>query len=112
MKTQNTQELGATAKKSCKVENCKRPYRAKGYCTVHYQKWRRGEMDKKPRYKTCYEENCRAAIFKLGYCEKHYEAWRASKSGEDKAPEAVAAPIETPAKAPAEVAPTEAAPKV
>jgi hypothetical protein len=37
-------------KKSCKVENCKRPYRAKGYCWFHYAKWRRGDL-KKPRQK-------------------------------------------------------------
>jgi hypothetical protein len=36
--------------KACKVENCRRPYRAKGYCWFHYGKWRRGEL-KKPRRK-------------------------------------------------------------
>ena len=24
---------------ACKIEKCKRPYRAKGYCNVHYKKW-------------------------------------------------------------------------
>lgn len=63
----------------CRQEGCKRPYRAKGYCNVHYNKWRRGEMPVKPRYKTCGEENCRKPIFKFGICEAHYTTWIASK---------------------------------
>jgi hypothetical protein len=74
--------------KCCSVENCKRPYRSKGFCNTHFKKWRRGEMDKKPRYKICAEENCRGPIFRKGYCEQHYKAWSASKKGEDKGPEA------------------------
>ena len=77
--------------KSCKVKGCKRPYRAKGYCTVHYQKWRRNEIEgAKGRYNTCSEENCRKETFKAGLCEPHYSAWSASK----KAKNAPAAPAE------------------
>jgi len=89
--------------KKCKVEACKRPYRAKGYCTVHYNKWRRGEMPTKARYKTCGEENCRKAIFKFGICEPHYTAWIASKKGVAQAP--AAAPAEAAPEAPAAPAP-------
>lgn len=32
--------------KRCKIEGCKRPYRAKGYCNVHYKQWRRGSLPK------------------------------------------------------------------
>jgi len=32
------------------VEGCKRPYRAKGYCNVHYKQWRLGKLPK-PRHK-------------------------------------------------------------
>lgn len=67
------------SEKVCSVKGCKRPYRAKGYCAVHYQKWRRGELDAKPRYRTCSEENCRKPTFKNGMCEQHYGAWSASK---------------------------------
>ena len=83
-----TAEAGATASGTtrrntpCKIEGCKRPYRAKGYCVSHYQKWRRGELDAKPRYKICCEENCRQPLFKKGYCEQHYSAWSASKKHE------------------------------
>lgn len=77
--------------KPCSVEGCKRPYRAKGYCTVHYQKWRRGELTAKPRYRTCGEENCRKPSFHKGYCQEHYSAWSASKK-----PQAPAAPAVAP----------------
>lgn len=66
-------------KKACKIKDCKRPYKAKGYCNVHYKKWRHGELDKKPRYRTCREENCKKPTHKGGLCEAHYSAWSASK---------------------------------
>lgn len=59
--------------KKCKVEGCKRAYRAKGYCQVHYHKWRRGELTK-TRYKTCSEEDCLKRTVRWGLCEEHYEA--------------------------------------
>lgn len=32
--------------KTCKIKGCKRPYRAKGYCNVHYKAWRKGELER------------------------------------------------------------------
>lgn len=66
--------------KSCKVEKCKRPYRAKGYCNVHYKKWRQGDFGK-TRYKICSNESCRKPMFSKGMCQQHFEAWSASKKG-------------------------------
>jgi hypothetical protein len=34
----------AREEKSCSIEGCKRPYKAKGYCNVHYKQWRRGKL--------------------------------------------------------------------
>ena len=46
--------------RKCSVEGCKRPYRAKTYCVVHYQAWRRGEIEAhKTRYKLCSKEACK-----------------------------------------------------
>ncbi|MBI4412504.1 MAG: vegetative protein [Deltaproteobacteria bacterium] len=59
-------------KTQCRVEKCKRPYRAKGYCNAHYKKWRRGELTK-GRYKTCAQEACRKKRFQRGLCEEHYK---------------------------------------
>jgi len=65
--------------KTCKIEKCKRPYRAKGYCQVHYKKWRRGEYGV-GRYKTCNNEGCRKPMAKnTGLCAEHQEALMKSK---------------------------------
>ena len=78
--------------KACRVSGCKRPYRAKGYCTVHYQKWRRGEIEGAvARYNSCREEKCTKPTHKAGLCEAHYSAWSASKK-----PQAPAAPAAAP----------------
>ena len=62
----------SNGKKTCTVEGCKRPYRAKSYCFFHYKKWRQGELPHS-RYKTCSKAECRAkAGPKAGLCEKHY----------------------------------------
>jgi len=81
--------------RQCKIDGCKRPYRAKGYCRTHYQDWRRGEL-RKPRYKTCNQgvnklkhgekKECLKRIFRAGLCEAHYQA-RFAK-GETKADKA------------------------
>jgi hypothetical protein len=56
----------------CSVEGCKRPYRAKGYCVTHYQKWRRGEIEgHKARYKICSKEACRKPAGRWGLCDEH-----------------------------------------
>ena len=82
--TEATAKKGNTVRDNpCKIEGCKRTYRAKGYCNVHYKKWRRGELEAKPRYKTCCEENCNKPLHKKGYCEAHYSAWSASKKAEE-----------------------------
>lgn len=91
----------ADVARSCKIKDCKRPYRAKGYCNVHFRKWRQGELEAKPRYKICGEENCRKPMYRKGYCEQHYSAWSASKKA---APAKVAPSLSTP---PPESAPAE-----
>ncbi len=57
--------------KKCRQEGCKRPYRAKGYCNVHYRLWRQGELPKH-RYKICTKEGCRKPRAKQGsLCAEH-----------------------------------------
>ncbi len=64
----------------CSVEGCKRPYRAKGYCNVHYKSWRRGEVEgHKARYKICTKEGCRKPRALGSLCEEHAAK---AKSGE------------------------------
>jgi hypothetical protein len=56
--------------KKCRVEGCKRPYRAKAYCNVHYRAWRHGELAK-GRYKICTKEGCRKPRAKGSLCAEH-----------------------------------------
>lgn len=57
----------------CKTEGCKRAYRAKGYCGVHYREWRHGKLAH-PRYNTCSQEECHKKVVKHGLCEEHLKA--------------------------------------
>jgi hypothetical protein len=57
--------------KKCTQEGCKRPYRAKGLCNVHYRLWRHGELPKS-RYKICTKEGCHKRRALPGsLCEEH-----------------------------------------
>lgn len=86
-----------TATQTCKMEKCKRPYRAKGFCNVHFKKWRRGELPKKARYKTCAEEKCKKPLFKWGKCEEHFKALTQVAAAPEAAPVVEAAPALAPA---------------
>lgn len=67
-----TKTSSSRGESKCSVEGCKRPYRAKTYCNVHYKAWRRGEMkDHRARYKICTKEGCRKPMVKGGLCEEH-----------------------------------------
>jgi len=68
----------ATDGPTCRVEKCKQPVRAKGYCRKHFIGWRRGKVGKKHSYKTCSKEGCRKPAVFGGRCEEHGK----SKKGE------------------------------
>jgi hypothetical protein len=55
----------------CRVEKCKQPVRAKGYCRKHYAAWRRGKIGKKQRYNICSKEGCRKPAVAGGVCAEH-----------------------------------------
>ena len=77
---------------TCKTEGCKRSVRSKGWCNVHFKKWRKGELDKKPRYKICKEEKCNKPMYRRGQCEQHYDAWLAEKKKSQEGPAVETAP--------------------
>ncbi len=79
-------------KKSCSIGDCKRPYRAKGYCHFHYKKWRQAELPHS-RYRVCSKAECRIRVAQHGLCQKHFEeAYQAKPSGEAAKPAAEEAP--------------------
>jgi hypothetical protein len=65
-----TQSGDFLVENKCKIDGCKRVYRAKGYCTAHYQKWRKGAFGAK-RYKICVSEGCRKQRSLGSHCEAH-----------------------------------------
>lgn len=73
--------------KSCTIKNCKRQYKAKGYCKTHYKKWRLGEYGK-ARYKTCVNRDCHAARVRNrhGFCEEHFQNYYVKGMAQTKAP--------------------------
>ena len=92
--------------KACSVAGCKRAYRAKGLCFFHYKKWRRGELEKRPkRFKTCSKPDCKKKVVAHGLCQEHYDAWKKARLSA-KLSGAAAAPAEPAAEAkPAETPP-------
>jgi hypothetical protein len=77
---------------ACRIDKCKRPYRAKGLCNVHYREWRQGKLGK-PRYKICTKEECRTRRFKGSLCETHHNEWLAAR-GRGSASKQAEAPTE------------------
>ena len=69
----------------CKIEGCQRPVRAKGYCRVHYNKWRKGEYGK-TRYKPCKMEGCTHRRHRKAYCEEHYKSEFLKKAAGEASP--------------------------
>ena len=69
-------------KKACKIQGCKRAFRAKGFCFFHHAKWRRGELEAVPRrWKGCSKEECKKKVFQHGLCQEHFDAWKKSRKG-------------------------------
>ena len=56
---------------SCRVEKCKQPVRAKGYCRKHFIGWRRGKLGDHHRYKICTKEGCRKPRTKASFCDEY-----------------------------------------
>ncbi len=95
----------AGGKKACTVAECKRPYRAKGYCFFHFKKWRQGDLPH-TRYRVCSKPECRLKTARGGLCEKHYdETYKAAPVAAADASTAPAAKAPPPEKAPAAKAP-------
>jgi len=71
-----------TGEESCKIEGCKHPLRAKGYCRVHYQAWRKDAYGK-TRYKPCKMEGCSKRRSMKAYCEDHFKSEYLKKAEEE-----------------------------
>lgn len=70
-----------TKTKQCAVEDCKRPVMARGWCTMHYQRWtNRGTTDPAPKHVSpkCSVEACDRLVINggQGLCNGHYRRLR------------------------------------
>lgn len=74
VKTAPADKKGRCGGKSCRIENCKGEYKAKGYCKPHYKEWRHGKYGK-TRYTACSDFGCTKpmATNRFGFCEEHYQ---------------------------------------
>lgn len=71
----------------CQYEGCDRPHRTRGFCNVHYKRWKRGKaMDAPirvtnyPDRATCTIEGCDGKNHGHGLCSFHYQRKRAGMS--------------------------------
>lgn len=73
-KPEQVARAGRCGGRSCRMKSCKRSYRAKGYCGVHYRQWRNGQFGR-ARYKHCGDKTCTnaMAVGRHGFCEEHYQ---------------------------------------
>jgi hypothetical protein len=70
------------AKPCCAVERCPKPAKTRGWCSAHYERWRRngepgpaGDARRRPK-RPCSVEGCVGPPVGYGWCGKHYRRWR------------------------------------
>ena len=63
----------------CSVDGCSQPHKARGYCPIHYQQWKRGvplvaEVRRRDRtpHDHCNEPGCLDPVKAKGLCKAHY----------------------------------------
>lgn len=63
------------SKRTCQVQNCERPYRCSGFCSLHYDRMRRhGTTDVNlPPVRICQVPDCGLPHNCQGYCKAHYK---------------------------------------
>jgi transcriptional regulator with XRE-family HTH domain len=69
----------------CSVEGCEREHKARGFCQMHYQKWRKYgdplvEKNQKNIGLECSVAGCELRAVAKGYCDKHYTRLRETGS--------------------------------
>lgn len=57
-------------KKSCSIDGCEKPVRARGWCSMHWQRWRKNNTEF-----TCSIEGCIGPVKAREYCSDHYYKW-------------------------------------
>lgn len=70
------------AERTCTAEGCDRPHKGHGYCSLHWQRWKKtGTVDPpapvvNQRTLTCTVPQCTRPISARGWCHAHYRRWK------------------------------------
>lgn len=68
--------------RTCTVDGCDRPSRARGWCKMHWHRWRRHgdpmvvDVGPKPTHVGCLVDGCDSKHHAQGYCTKHWQRVR------------------------------------
>ena len=68
----------------CSIEGCDKPHTARGWCKIHYYRWRRtGDPLKlkklhriRPAGEVCAVEGCENLSVTRHWCSRHYQRWQ------------------------------------
>jgi len=71
------------ATRPCSVDDCDKPAKTRGWCAMHYTRWRRhGNLfvkrkptNPRPR-NTCSVAGCDKYVSARGWCENHFKKWQ------------------------------------
>lgn len=70
------------AKRMCSVDGCEAVVASRGWCSMHYARWRRtgetGSFERQRRNSSlepCSVVGCEAVVLARGWCSKHYYRW-------------------------------------
>ena len=69
----------------CTIEGCGKPAHARGWCSMHYQRWRQTGTTADPVrvVLACSVDGCTGKATRRGWCTKHYQRWLTKGSVED-----------------------------
>lgn len=70
-----------TVARTCSVEGCERPRKARGCCHMHWKRWRSGADMNMPvqvrdKNRVCSIQDCNLPYDSSGYCSSHYQKWK------------------------------------
>lgn len=76
-----------TQEPTCREPGCDRRHYARGWCEMHYRRWRRrGQTDDRPITRTCLVDGCEQPHDARGYCHGHYQRWSRNGDVEEHTP--------------------------
>lgn len=63
-------------KPPCSIESCEKPSKTRGWCSMHYERWRVENTTTVRRRKPCSIAGCARPAAARGWCTTHWRRWR------------------------------------